>query len=162
MKSMSLFDQNMPIPRVTPDTHAFWEGCRQHRLLVQRCTGCSDFRFAPGPICPRCHSREHVNVETKGLGEVFTWTVTYRPVHPATRKALPFNVVVVRLDDCGRVFIVSNLLGVSNDEIYAGMPVELSWERISDVITLPRFLARKGIERDNPLSIHSSSPTFPP
>ncbi|WP_326538701.1 Zn-ribbon domain-containing OB-fold protein [Pseudorhodoferax sp.] len=138
---MPWFDANMPVPRITPDTRAFWAACRDRRLVVQRCTRCGEYRFAPAPICPECHGSDHENVESSGRGEVFTWTITHRPVHPAVRQALPFNVVVVRLDDCGGACIVSNLVGVPNEQIRAGLPVTVVWDPIDEEITLPRFRA---------------------
>lgn len=129
----------MPVPRITPDTRDFWEACRAHKLIVQRCERCRTYRFAPSPICPRCQSADFTNVESLGVGEVFTWTVTHRTVHPAVNDNLPFNVAVIRLNDCGGAFITSNLVDVRNEDIHAGMPVEVVWDKINEQITLPRF-----------------------
>lgn len=136
---MPIFQENMPIPQITPDTRDFWQACREYRLVVQRCKQCNAFRFAPVPVCHNCNSFEFENVQSKGIGDVFTWTVTYRSVHPAADAALPFNIVVVRLADCGGAMITSNLLDTQPDEIVAGTQVQVVWDRINDEITLPRF-----------------------
>lgn len=129
----------MPIPRVEADTQEYWEACNEHRLVVQQCLVCKEFRFGPSPICHACHSFEYESVESAGVGEVYTWTVTHHSVHPATADAVPYNSVVVQLSDCGGAKIISNLIDVDNDEIEAGMRVEVVWQQVSDDITIPRF-----------------------
>ncbi|KAA0241015.1 MAG: OB-fold domain-containing protein [Dehalococcoidia bacterium] len=136
---MAFFGPEMPLPAIGPDTRDFWEACREHRLVVQRCTGCQSFRFAPAPVCFECHSWDYENVESNGVGEVYTWTITHRAIHPAVAQAVPYNTVVVRLLDCGGAMITSNLVGVANEEIRPGMLVRVEWDEIDSDITLPRF-----------------------
>ena len=38
-----------PLPLPTQDTREYWEGCRRHELLIQRCRKCGIFRFYPDP-----------------------------------------------------------------------------------------------------------------
>jgi uncharacterized OB-fold protein len=129
----------MPTPIVDEDTREFWDASRAHRLIVQQCSQCDSYRFAPAPICFSCHSRDFRWVESEGIGEVYTWTVTYRPVHSATEEAAPYNSVVVKLADCGGAMLVSNLIGVDNDDIHAGMKVAVEWDDITPEISVPRF-----------------------
>lgn len=136
---MPLFGPTMPTPLDDDDTREFWDACREHRLVVQRCRECAHFRFAPAPVCFNCRSFDYEWVESEGLGEVYSWTVTYRAVHPATVDAVPYNTVVVRLLDCGGAMITSNLLDVDNDAIEAGMRVQVQWDDISPDLSLPRF-----------------------
>ena len=136
---MPLFGPTMPTPLDDPDTEEFWEACREHRLVVQRCRVCAEFRFAPAPVCFNCRSFEYDWVESEGVGEVYSWTVTHRAIHPATVDAVPYNTVVVRLFDCGGAMITSNLLDVDNDAIEAGMRVQVWWDDISPELSLPRF-----------------------
>jgi len=136
---MPLFGPSMPTPLIDEDTREFWDACREHRLVVQCCRECGHFRFAPAPLCYHCRSFAYDWVESEGIGEVYSWTVTYRPVHPATVDAVPYNTVVVRLFDCGGAMITSNLLDVDNDAIEAGMRVEVSWDDVSPELSLPRF-----------------------
>ena len=43
-----------PRPALTQD-NAFWfEGARQHRLLIQRCKQCGSLRHPPRPMCAEC------------------------------------------------------------------------------------------------------------
>ena len=136
---MPFFGPTMPYPQVDPDTQEFWDACKEHRLVVQQCTNCKNFRFAPVPICYECNSWDYDLVESGGIGEVYTWTITHSPIHPAVADVVPYNTVAVKLLDCGGATITSNLVGVSNDEIKAGMRVKVEWDEVTPEITLPRF-----------------------
>jgi uncharacterized protein len=135
-----MFGISMPQPRTDdPDTSEFWDACRQHRLVIQQCTRCDSFRYAPVPMCYSCQSLEYRWVQSRGIGEIYTWTVTHKVMHPAARASVPYNTIVVRLQDCGGALITSNLLGADNDSIYPGMPVIVSWDDVSENCSLPRF-----------------------
>ena len=138
---MPLFEATMPKPVLDdPDTEAFWKACREHRLIVQQCTACGTFRFAPVPICFSCLSPEYRWVDSSGTGEVYTWTICHRSYHPATQGRLPYNVVVVRLDDCGGALITSNLIGPgAENPIHAGMRARVVWDDVDEGCSLPRF-----------------------
>ena len=136
---MALFGPSMPIPALDPDTRAFWENCKQRKLMVQRCSLCGSYRFAPTPMCYECRSTDYEWVESRGEGEVYSWTITHAPFHPAVVQAVPYNSTVVRLFDCGGAKILTNLVGVENDAIHAGMKVTVEWDDITPEITLPRF-----------------------
>ena len=137
---MPLFGPSMPLPILDdPDTREFWENCREHRLTVQQCTSCERFRFAPAPICYHCRCLDARWVESRGRGEIYTWTIVHRPVHPAVTEMVPYNTVVVRLFDCGGALITSNVIDLDPDRIEAGLRVEVVWDEVSPECVLPRF-----------------------
>jgi uncharacterized OB-fold protein len=138
-RASSPFGPGMPRPAIDPDTEAFWSACREHRLVVQRCTECGAHRFAPAPICHRCRSFETELDVSAGRGRLYTWTIVHQALHPAVADAAPYNVAVVRLDDCGGALVTTNIVGVADDELVAGMPVEVWWDDVDDELTLPRF-----------------------
>ena len=139
LREMPLFGPSMATPLADEDTQEFWDACKEHRLVVQQCTDCGSFRFAPMPLCYSCRSFSFRWVQSQGVGEIYTWTVVHRSVHSATEKAVPYNTVVVRLDDCGGAMITSNLLEVEHDDIRAGMRVSVVWDDVSPDCALPRF-----------------------
>ena len=51
-------------PTVSPDTEFFWNGCRENKLLIQRCTGCQALRQPARPMCPTCNSLDWDTVES--------------------------------------------------------------------------------------------------
>jgi uncharacterized OB-fold protein len=133
------FDHSLLVPSVDADTDAFWRACAEHRLVVQRCGVCGEYRFAPAPICHNCSSFDTILVESEGRGELYTWTIVHRPAHPAVEPAVPYNVAVVRLYDCGGAMITTNVVEVANDDLVAGMPLRVRWDDVSEAISLPRF-----------------------
>ena len=82
---------------------------------------------------------------SNGTGEVFSHTIVIHSTHPGTREVVPYNAIVVKLNDCGRMKLTSNMVECENEEIHVGMPVELVWEDTTPEVTMPRFRpARKG------------------
>jgi len=135
----AMFPPDMPVPVVEPLTEPFWAAAREGRLVIQRCRDCGTFRHLPHVMCSACQSERSEWVESSGRGTVFTYTIVTHPVHPAVAEAVPYNVVVVELDDCGHVLIPSNVVGCAPEEVRVGMPVEVAFERVTDEITIPRF-----------------------
>ncbi len=85
-----------PRPVVTPDTAFFFEGAREYRLLIQRCTGCGRLQHPPTAACPRCGSLDLDAVESAGRGTLFSFTVIHAPAAPGFE--LPQVVGLVELD----------------------------------------------------------------
>lgn len=127
-----------PLPVPDHDTRPFWEGCRAQRLMIQRCSQCGTHRFPPGPFCPKCRSREVEWIAASGRGHVFSWIVVEHPV-PADiyRGDVPYVVALVELEEGVRM--AANIVGCDPYAITAEMPVRVSFEEVSDEITLPRF-----------------------
>ena len=75
--------------------------------------------------------------KVSGRGVVASYTICYPPVLPAFADGVPYNAVVVELDE--GPFLVSNAVGIDNDEIAVGMPVEVTFVDLDDDLTLPQF-----------------------
>jgi uncharacterized OB-fold protein len=71
---------------------------------------------------------------------VASYTICHPPVLPAFADRVPYNAVVVQLDE--GPYLVSNLVGVENDEIEVGMPVEVTFVDLDDELTIPQFQSR--------------------
>ena len=136
----------MPLPAVDAVTAGFWAGCAARELRIQRCTSCGAYRQPPAVVCRTCQSFDSTWDESAGTGRVFSYTVVHHSVHPATDGSLPYNVAVIELDDCGHVFVTSNVVGCANDELRIGMPVRVVWDTVDDSFSLYRFAP---VEDDN-------------
>jgi uncharacterized protein len=126
-----------PRPVPTPDHAEFWAACRRHQLRIQQCRDCRAFRFHPRPVCPECRSRAFDWTEVSGRATVHTYTICHPPVLPAFADDVPYNAVVVQLEE--GPFMVSNLVDCANDDITVGMPVEVTFADIDDELTIPQF-----------------------
>ncbi|MEV0594697.1 bifunctional MaoC family dehydratase N-terminal/OB-fold nucleic acid binding domain-containing protein [Nonomuraea cavernae] len=124
-----------PRPAVNRD-NAFWfEAAREHRLVIQRCAGCGALRHPPGPCCPECGSFDWDTVEASGHGHVHSFVVSHHPRHPAFEY--PLVVAVVELAEGTR--LITNLAGVTPDEVEIDMPVTLDWLDADPGLSLPVF-----------------------
>jgi uncharacterized OB-fold protein len=129
-----------PIPAITPDMREFFDGARAGRLMVQKCENCGTLRFPAHELCSKCNSTASRWVPVSGRGEVFSFNIMHQVYHPGFAGNVPYAVVVIELEE-GCKF-VSNLLGVKPHDIRCGMPVEVTFEKLSDEVSIPKFRLR--------------------
>ena len=125
-----------PTPEINDENRAFWEGCRQGELRVQKCSNCGHIRHL-SPACPQCLQAEHEWVAASGRGTVYSWIVVHQRYNRAFEEDLPYNVTIVELDEGPRM--VTSLVDVENQDIKAGTLVEVVFDRVTEEITLPKF-----------------------
>ena len=124
-----------PRPALTQD-NAFWfEGARQHRLLIQRCKECGTLRHPPRPMCAECRSYEWDVVDASGRGTVYSFVVNHYPQVPAFDY--PLAVGLIELEEGTR--LVANVIGVEPGAIRVGMAVEVEWVDHDPDLSLPAF-----------------------
>ena len=126
-----------PIPQPNADDTFFWDGCREHRLLFQKCLDCGLVRWPPSMLCPDCHSHSSELAEATGKGTVYTYAVYHQAYHPGFEGEVPYVTAVIRLEE-GPHFL-SNLVDCQPHEIECDMPVKLVWEDIDEGFSLPKF-----------------------
>jgi uncharacterized OB-fold protein len=128
-------------PRPAPDplTQFFWDGCREHRLLIQRCNACGHYIHWPRPVCRFCQSTDLAPAEVSGRGTVYTYTVTVQPFHPWFADKVPYLVATIELEEQEHLHMVSNLVECTEDDVVVGMPVEVTFRDVADDLVLPLF-----------------------
>ena len=55
-----------PLPEVTDDTAAFWEGGADGSLHIHRCQACRTWFHPPAPVCPECLATDVAAEATSG------------------------------------------------------------------------------------------------
>ncbi|MFD6803290.1 bifunctional MaoC family dehydratase N-terminal/OB-fold nucleic acid binding domain-containing protein [Streptomyces cyaneofuscatus] len=134
-----------PRPVINRDNAGFWAGVAEHRLLIQRCTGCATLRFPWIPGCNACAGQEWDTVEASGEGTVFSHVVMHHPSFPAfdpSGEGGPYAVALIELAEGVR--IVGNVVGVPYDKVRVGLPVRLEFLRTDPDLELPVFRASEG------------------
>lgn len=126
-----------PLPAPDEASQPFFEAARQGKLLIMRCTNCGAYRYPSRDRCDVCWSTDSAWQQASGRAKVYTFGIMHQLYHPGFKDDLPYNVTVVELEEGPRV--TTNLVGVANDAIRVGMPVEAVFERINDEITIPKF-----------------------
>ncbi|WP_342641057.1 Zn-ribbon domain-containing OB-fold protein [Rhodoligotrophos ferricapiens] len=135
-------DFSKPVPVADSDSAPFWEGCRAHRLMIQRCGSCKTPRFPPMRTCPKCHSTETEWFKASGRGTVYSWIVVQHPVpREVYGQDVPYVVALIDLEEGVRM--VSNVIGLDPHAIIGNMPVEVTFEEGQGGVVLPKFKPRE-------------------
>lgn len=124
-------------PRPTPVSRPYWEGCKEGRLLLQRCENCGKHQFYPRILCSHCGAGTLAWAETSGRGSVQTFTIVRRPVSPGYAADTPYVIALIALAE-GPV-MMSNVVGCTPEDVCVGMSVEVLFESWSEEITVPKF-----------------------
>jgi uncharacterized OB-fold protein/acyl dehydratase len=124
-----------PRPALTQDNSFFFEGARQHRLLIQKCSACGTLRHPPRPSCATCRSFDWEPLEASGKGTIFSFVVNHYPQVPAFDY--PLVVALVELEEGTR--LVANVSGITPETARIGMAVEAAFEDFDDDLSLPVF-----------------------
>jgi len=128
------------IPQPTPETQHYWDGAKRGELLLQTCKSCSNTYFPPRPFCPECGSRDVEVVKASGKGRLYSYIINHMK---APGYEPPFAVAVVELEEGPR--IMTNILECEQtpEALQLDMPLEVTFEKISDDISLPQFKPAK-------------------
>jgi len=124
-----------PRPALTQDNSFFFEGAKQHKLLIQRCSVCGTLRHPPRPSCAACRSFEWEPLEASGRGTIFSFVVNHYPQVPAFDY--PLVVALVELEEGTR--LIANVSGISPETARIGMDVEAGFEDFDEGLSLPVF-----------------------
>jgi uncharacterized OB-fold protein len=129
---------NVRVPVIDADSAPFWRGVAEHRLVAQKCAGCSRFVFYPRAVCPFCHSAELSWQELAGTGTVYSLTVSRRAPSPEFADLVPYVVALIDLDEGCRM--MSNIVGYDAGLARCGSRVRVEFQQVADGQVLPMFV----------------------
>ncbi len=124
-----------PRPGLNRDNAFFWEGLKQGKLLIQRCTSCQTLRHPPSPMCPSCQSLEKDVVEASGKGVVHSFVNLHHPALPAFDDPNP--IALVELEEGTR--LIAGLINIEPEDVRIGIPVKAEITQCDDELTLALF-----------------------
>ena len=135
---MSNGDRVIPTP--TPETKHYWDGAKDGKLILQKCNDCSDNYFPPRPFCPKCGSRSVQEFQASGKGSLYSYVINHLP---SPGFIPPFAIAVVELEEGPR--LMSNIVECEQtpEALELDMPLEVTFEKLNDDITLPQFKPAK-------------------
>jgi uncharacterized OB-fold protein len=111
----------LPLPEPTPVSRPFWDGLREHRILIQYSPSSRSYVFYPRTLAPGTLSDDLEWREIDGAGTLYTFTIARRPTGPPWAEAVPQLLAVVQWDAGPR--ISTELVDVDVDNIVIGMRV---------------------------------------
>jgi len=131
-----------PTPKATPrprgEEQRWFDAAADGRLVYWRCDACGHIPSYPRAQCPECWSTDLRELESAGQGEIYSFTVQYRPGATGFADEVPYAVALVTMTEGYRV-----LAGVATDQperIRVGDAVTVVFDGVAgDVDTLPRF-----------------------
>jgi uncharacterized protein len=126
----------IPLPNPTLISRPFWEACQRGELMFQRCANCNTAVWSPAYMCSNCYSTDLHWERSKGEGEVYSWTVVWRPQTP--EFVVPYAAVIMRMDE--GYDILSNMIGCPPEAIHVGQRARVTFHKLNDDITLPYFV----------------------
>lgn len=126
-----------PLPTVSPDGQAFWEGTKRHELRVQYCPLCRRYQFPPRIVCAHCGASSPEWRTASGRATVYSFTIVHRAPEPAFAADVPYVVATVDLEEGPRM--MTNITGCPVDRIKIGMAVTAWFDDVSEDVTLVKF-----------------------
>ena len=126
-----------PVPRPSVVSAPYWEACRRHELIVQRCAECEGYTFSPAAACKHCGARALEWVKSAGSGTIYSYSVVHRAPLPAFDDDVPYVVAVIRLAEGFEM--LSNVIDCDPDELFCEMPVQVVFDDVTPECTLPKF-----------------------
>ena len=121
-------DRSMPqFPE--PDTLPFWEATKNEKLKYQQCSMCNSVVFYPRFACTHCGSDELQWKDSKGEGEIYTYSVVRQNRNPAFADLGAYVLAYVDLDEGFRM--MSNIVGIKNPitDVKIGQRVKVKFEK---------------------------------
>lgn len=136
----------LPVPNLL--TAPFWDACRTHRLVMQRCQDCGQLRFYPTAACPFCACEKFSWQSMSGRGHIYSWTRIVRSTDPAWARRTPYISVVVELEEQPGLLVPGLLQESELPATQAAHEVEVWFEDIEG-FALPRWRLRKPDKHSN-------------
>ncbi len=129
-----------PGPRITADSQEFWDFASQGKLMLRLCNQCKRTMYYPRIICIHCLSDDLGWTEASGRGTVYASTMVHRAPGDAFKSSVPYVVAIVELEEGHRM--MTNIVGISPEQVEIGMPVSLVFEERENT-AIPQFTPRQ-------------------
>lgn len=125
-------------PTVNPDSAPYWDGAREGRLMIRKCSDCGATHFLPRHLCPECWSDRLEWIESAGRGTVHSFTVIRRASVPEYSGRVPYVLALIDLEEGPRM--MANIVGDDALETALGDPVRVVFEtRGKEGAKVPQF-----------------------
>ena len=126
-----------PVPIPDEASQPFFDGAREHRLMIQQCRTCGAMMWPVKTRCDNCLSPTVTWVQASGKATLYSFVLMHQLYHPGFASEVPYNIAQVDLEEGLR--ILTNVVGCSNADLQIGMPLEVIFEAITNEVTLPKF-----------------------
>lgn len=128
------------LPKASPETAPFWDGCHEGKLMMPRCNHCSAWIWYPRPFCTACERWDIAWQQASGKGTLYTFTIVHRASKGWESRA-PYVLAMADLAEGPRLTAILDMAGAAPqpETIRIGAPVTVGFERVTDTISFPVF-----------------------
>src|SRR5947199_9710056 len=136
-----------PIPVPDGASAPFFAGALAGRLMLLRCAACGTFQSPVAylgvplrPRCVRCFAGELAWAAASGRATLYSFALMHQVYDEAFAAEIPYNIAVVETEEGVR--LTSQVVDCPNERLEIGMPLEVTFERMSDAVAVPKFRRR--------------------
>jgi uncharacterized OB-fold protein len=126
-----------PKPLLDNWNRPFWDACREHKLVLQRCKPTGRCFFPPAPVSPFTGRPEWEWIAASGKGTLWSWVVFHQGYFPGMKDELPYPVVMVKLDE--GPYLLTNIDGMGVEDLTIGMRMSVRFPGGPEGFVLPQF-----------------------
>ena len=126
-----------PLPEPGEVSQPFWDGLREHKILLQRSKTTGKVIYYPRLVSPHGPKDTLEWVECSGNGIVYSYTVARRPTAPQWADDGDYAIAIVELDEGAR--LTANIVNCPVDDVKVGMKVRAVFQDVTDEVTLLQF-----------------------
>jgi len=135
MTQASNYQKPVPIP--DEESQPFFDGAREHRLMIQKCETCGVVMWPVKSRCDNCMQPTVNWVQARGKAMLYSFVLMHQVYHPGFASEVPY--IIAQVDLVEGLRILTNVVDCSNSDLQIGMPLEVTFEAITDEVSLPKF-----------------------
>jgi uncharacterized OB-fold protein len=118
-------------PQMNPGDEPYFQAAGEGKLLLKKCNQCGQHHHYPRAMCPFCWRDKVEWVQSKGTGEIYTYTITRRG------GPVPYCIAYVQLDEGPRM--MTNIVDTDLDTIKIGQKVKVVFKKTEGGQSVPCF-----------------------
>ena len=133
-----------PVPVPDAQSAAFFDGALDGTLMLRRCRACGTFMSPVAAIgapvrsrCVTCFSGDVEWAPAAGRATLYSFVLMHQRYDDAFAADIPYNIAVVETAEGVR--LTSQVVGCPNEALQIGMALEVTFERMSETVAVPKF-----------------------
>jgi uncharacterized OB-fold protein len=136
-----------PVPVPDEASAPFFAGALEGTLMLLRCPACDTYMSPVAylgvplrPRCVACFAGGPAWAPASGRATLYSFALMHQVYDEAFAADVPYNIAVVETEEGVR--LTSQVVGCANEDLVIGMPLEVTFERLSADVAIPKFRPR--------------------
>ena len=124
-------DRKLRDPSLNPGDKPYFDAAAEGKLMLKKCSDCGEYHHYPRALCPFCFSDKVEWVQSKGTGEIYTYSVTRRG------GPVPYCIAYVTLAEGPKM--MTNIMDCDLDTIKVGQKVKVVFKKTENGFSVTMF-----------------------